>query len=76
MLADLSLMPADRLPRVYPIVSADAQLARLADFYPIVASPGGKNAKLYSGPRVIFPDGLSESYVIRAIYSEVPFAFT
>ncbi|KAI3479610.1 hypothetical protein L1887_58337 [Cichorium endivia] len=76
VLADLSLMPADRLPRVYPIVSADAQLARLADFYPIVASPGGKNAKLYSGPRVIFPDGLSESYVIRAIYSEVPFAFT
>jgi len=76
LLEDLALLPANRLPDDYPIIAADAQLELVRDHFSIVASPGGRNTRLYSGPRVIFPDGLTFEYAIRAVYSEVPFAFT
>lgn len=69
-------LQANRLPRDYPVIAADAQLELVRDHYEEVASPGGKNARLYDGPRVILPDGLAEDYTIRAIYTDVAFAFT
>jgi hypothetical protein len=75
ILQNLKFLPADRLPATYPVISADVQLQRVRDLFPIVASPGGKNGKLYHGPRVVFPDGLTEGHGIRAVYSDVPFAF-
>lgn len=75
-LENLAFLPADRLPRDYPVIAADAQLDRVRDHYIEVASPGGKNATLYDGPRVILPDGLAEDYTVRAVYTDIPFAFT
>lgn len=71
-----TFLGADRFPDEYPLIAADTQLDKVKDHYSIVASPGGRNANLYQGARVIFPDGLAENYTVRAAYSEVPFAFT
>ena len=76
VLKDLGLLLADRLPDDYPVIAADAQLDRLQDHFSIVASPGGRNGRLYDGPRVVFPDGLADGHAVRAVYTEVPFAFT
>jgi hypothetical protein len=54
-LKNLAFLDADRLPDAYPIIAADAQLEHVRDLYRIVASPGGRNGRLYRGPRVIFP---------------------
>jgi hypothetical protein len=75
ILQNLKYLPADRLPTKYPVISTDVQLRRVRDVFPIVASPGGKNGRLYQGPRVLFPDGLIEGHRIRAVYSDVSFAF-
>jgi hypothetical protein len=75
-LRDLAFLDADRLPDSHPIIAADAQLERVRDRFSIVASPGGAMAQLYDGPRVLFPDGLADGYAVRAVYTEVPFAFT
>jgi Eco57I restriction-modification methylase len=75
ILRDLKFLPAERLPTAYPIISRDAQLQKVRDIFRIVASPGGKNGQLYQGPRVLFPDGLIDGHAIRAVYSDVPFAF-
>jgi hypothetical protein len=76
LLENLAFLQADRLPRDYPVIAGDAQLEWVRDQYAEVASPGGKNARLYRGPRVILPDGLAEDYTVRAVYTDVPFAFT
>jgi hypothetical protein len=75
-LEGLAFLPADRVPRDYPVIAADAQFDQVTDHYQIVASPGGNNARLYHGPRVILPDGLADDYSIRAAYTEEAFAFT
>lgn len=72
----LAFLPADRMPRDYPVIASDVQLDQVKDHFYIVASPGGKNARLYHGPRVILPDGLTEEYGIRAAYTHEAFAFT
>jgi hypothetical protein len=76
VLQKLAFLGADRLPDGYPLIAADTQLDKVRDHYSIVASPGGRNARLYQGARVIFPDGLAEGYTVRAVYSEESFAFT
>lgn len=75
-LQNLAFLDADRIPDSYPFIAADAQLERVRDRFSVVASPGGANAQLYKGPRVIFPDGLADGYAVRAVYTDVPFAFT
>jgi hypothetical protein len=75
-LKSMAYLSADRLPDNYPVIAKDIQLDRVRDHFAIVASPGGRNTKLYSGPRVVFPDGLGEGYIIRSVFSDVPFAFT
>ncbi len=75
-LRDLAFLDADRLPDGHPIIAADSQLERVRDRFSIVASPGGAKARLYHGPRVIFPDGLADGYAVRAVYTDVAFAFT
>ena len=75
-LLDLAFLDADRLPDSHPIIAADAQLERVRDRFSVVASPGGAKTRLYHGPRVIFPDGLADGYAVRAVYTDVPFAFT
>jgi hypothetical protein len=74
-LGNLRYLAAARLPLAYPVISRDVQLPKVRDEFPIVASPGGKNGKLYEGPRVLFADGLTEGCVIRAVYSDQKFAF-
>ncbi|MBY3123219.1 HsdM family class I SAM-dependent methyltransferase [Rhizobium laguerreae] len=76
LLSGLAFLDADALPSLYPVIARDAQLPQVSDLYSVVASPGGARAQLYQGPRVIFPDGLPEELAIRAVYSDVPFAFT
>jgi hypothetical protein len=76
LLEKLAFLPTDQLPRDYPVISSDAQLDLVRDYFKEVASPGGKNTRLYTGPRVILPDGLAEDYTIRAAYTDVDFAFT
>lgn len=71
-----AFLAADRFPREYPVIAADVQLDMVRDHYEVVASPGGKNTRLYQGPRVILLDGLAEDYGIRAVFTQVPFAFT
>lgn len=75
-LSSLAFLDTDRLPEDYPVISADAQLEQVRERFSIVASPGGAKARLYQGPRVLFPDGLAEGYTIRAVYTDIPFAFT
>lgn len=75
-LKELDFLQAERLPSSYPLIASDAQLERVRDHFSIVASPGGRNARLYEGPRVLFPDGLGDGLSVRALYSDVPFAFT
>ena len=74
-LQDLDFLDADRLPYA-PVIAADAQLEQVRDRFSIVASPGGAKARLYHGPRVIFPDGLADGHLVRAVYTDIPFAFT
>jgi len=76
LLEDLRFLPADRMPRDHILVASDAQLDLVQDHYDVVASPGGKNGRLYGGPRVLFTDGLTDQLGIRAAYSEEVFAFT
>ena len=76
VLKELAFLDAGRLPDAYPVIASDAQLERVRDRYSIVASPGGAMARLYRDPRVIFPDGLAEGYAVRAVYTDIPFAFT
>jgi hypothetical protein len=75
-LRNLTFLDAGRLPDGYSVIAADAQLERVRDRYSIVASPGGAMARLYRDPRVIFPDGLADEYTVRAVYTDIPFAFT
>ena len=75
-LEELAFLSAERLPTNYPVIASDAQLENVRDHFSIVASPGGRNARLYQGPRVIFPDGLADGHIIRAVYTDIPFAFT
>lgn len=75
-LKDLDFLQTDALPTSYPLIGHDAQLDKVRDHFSIVASPGGRNTRLYSAARVIFPDGLSDEYTVRAVYTEEPFAFT
>ena len=75
-LENLAFLPADRMPRDYPVIATDAQLDRVRDHFAEVASPGGKNTRLYDGPRVILPDGLADDYTVRAVYTDISFAFT
>jgi hypothetical protein len=74
-LANFRYLAASRLPLTYPVISKDVQLPRVKDQFTIVASPGGKDGKLYEGPRVLFTDGLTDRYVVRAAYSDEKFAF-
>jgi hypothetical protein len=76
VLQNLAFLQAERLPNSYPVIASDAQLERVRDHFSMVASPGGRNARLYQGPRVLFTDGLTDGYTVRAVYSEVAFAFT
>ena len=48
-LENLAFLQADRLPRDYPVIAADAQLEWVRDHYDEVASPGGKSARLLKG---------------------------
>ncbi|WP_414833020.1 HsdM family class I SAM-dependent methyltransferase [Afifella sp. YEN Y35] len=75
-LENLAFLSANRMPHAYPVIATDAQLDRVRDHFTEVASPGGKNARLYGGPRVILPDGLTDDYTIRAVYTDLSFAFT
>jgi hypothetical protein len=68
-------LSAVRLPLDYPVIAEDAQLPKVREQFPIVASPGGKNCRLYEGPRVVFTDGLTDRYTVRAVYSDQKFAF-
>ena len=76
ILESLAFLPADELPEGDPFIAAGTNFLRVRDHYPIVASPGGRNAVLYTGPRVLFPDGLTEGLQIKASFSDEPFAFT
>lgn len=76
LLEPLAFLPAERMPRRYLVIASDAQLDWVRDRYQIVASPGGRNGRLYHGPRVILTDGLTDEYGIRAVYTEEEFAFT
>ncbi len=58
------------------MIAADVRLEIVRDHFSEVASPGGKNARLYEGPRVLLPDGLAEDYTVRAAYTDIAFAFT
>lgn len=75
-LQKLSFLQATRLPKSYPVIAPDTKLERVRDHFSIVASPGGRNARLYQGPRVIFPDGLADGHTVHAVYTDVAFAFT
>lgn len=76
LLEPLAYLPADRMPRHYPVIASDVQLDLVRDNYKTVASPGGRNGRLYHGPRVILTDGLTDEYGIRVVYTEEEFAFT
>lgn len=75
-LQNLAFLDCDRLPHNHPVIAADVQLEFVRDRFSIVATPGGAKARLYEGPRMIFPDGLADGYSVRAVYTDVPFAFT
>lgn len=75
-LEPLKYLAAERFPHNHPVIAADTPLERVRDRFAFVASPGGRNAQLYKGPRVILPDGLAEDFGLRAVYTARPFAFT
>ena len=75
LLKTFKFLPVDCLPIDHPVITRNAQLDAVRDVFSVVASPGGRNGELYRGPRVLFPDGLSDAQSVRAAFSDVPFAF-
>jgi hypothetical protein len=75
LLSSLAFLPTNRLPTEHPVIADNRSLPKVASLFRKVASPGGSNGRLYRGPRVLLPDGLGDGQAIRAVYSEVPFAF-
>lgn len=75
LLTNLRYLPADNFPKDIPVISGDNRLVAVSAHYSIVASPGGKKGRLYSGPRVLFTDGMTEDFRLKAVYTDKPFAF-
>ena len=75
ILEGLRFLPAKELPAAYPVITADTQLDNVEDHFSIVASPGGKQGLLYSGPRVLFADGLMDDLTVKAVFTNEKLAF-
>ncbi len=74
-LKELPFLAAERFSLEVPVFSAEDTKERFPDEFLRVANVGGGDGKLYSGPRVMFPDGAAPGRVVRAVYSEAPFCF-
>ena len=73
ILSNLRFLPTAWIPNDHPVIKADTQFEDITRFDSI-AGPGSNPERLYFGPRVVFPDGISGSK-IKAAYTELPFAF-
>lgn len=63
------------LPKEHPVVTEEPSLPLVADLFNTVATPGGDRGRLYGGNRVIWRNGLAPDRRVRAVFSDVPFAF-
>lgn len=75
LLQDLVYLPAPMFPRDIPCISTNTNFPLVKDDFAEVASPGGKQGRLYSGPRVLFTDGMTEDFQVKAVYTEEKFSF-
>jgi len=71
----MPFVPADRLSLDAPILTSKDIKDRFPEEFSRIANIGGGDGKLYSGPRVVFPDGTAPGRVVRAAYSDAPFSF-
>ena len=74
----LKAMPfveAERFSLDVPILMSKDITDRFPEEFSRIANIGGGDGRLYSGPRVVFPDGTAPGRVVRAIYSDAPFSF-
>jgi N-6 DNA Methylase len=74
-LKELPFLAADRFGLDVPVFTAKDTSRSFPQEFTRVVNIGGGDGMLYSGPRVLFPDGTAPGRVVRAIYSEAPFCF-
>jgi hypothetical protein len=75
-LKNLRYLSASSLHGDYRLLVDDQDLISFpSNRFKTVASLGGKDGRLYSGCRVLFPDGTSGEFEIRAVFSDREFCF-
>jgi len=74
-LKGLPFLAAERFSLDVPVFISKDMKQPFPEEFSRVANIGGGNGKLYSGPRVVFPDGTALGRIVRAVYSDAPFCF-
>jgi hypothetical protein len=74
-LRDSRFLATNRIPKAYPIIGSDTPLPTVGEAHSEAATPGGGDGALYNGNRVIWRNGVGRDLVIRAAFSDRPFAF-
>lgn len=74
-LREMAFLSTPRVPITHPIVAADTQFGRVGASFKTVATPGGDEGKLYRNNRVIWRNGLGPDLRVRALFTDVSFAF-
>lgn len=75
VLWDKKFLATRALPKEHPVVTAEPVLPLVRDLFETVATPGGDRGRLYIGNRVLWRNGLAPDRRVRAVFSDVPFAF-
>jgi hypothetical protein len=74
-LKSLEFVSAERFALEVPVLMRNDTKDRFPSDLSRVANIGGGDGRLYSGPRVMFPDGTAPGRQVRAIYSDAAFCF-
>jgi hypothetical protein len=74
-LKTIPFVSAERLSLDVPILTSKDTKDHFPEEFSYIANFGGGDGKLYSGPRVVFPDGAAPGRIVRAVYSDAAFSF-
>jgi len=75
VLWDKPFLATKSMPKSHPVLTADSVLPLVRHLFENVATPGGDRGRLYTGNRVVWRNGLSPDRRVRAVFSNMPFAF-
>ena len=72
----IKFIPAKNLQLDYPLIKeTDTLLIDFPEKFKSIANIGGEDGELYNYPRVLFLDGTSPEFEVRAVFSDFPFSF-